>query len=227
MNVTEVTVRTPARRGYGFSLVEVLVALAIGGILILGTVGLLEQVGAVQRATQEREELVSTARFAMQRMVLSISRGRRLLLPLADRDDTDWRENVREQTVPPSPPEGSSTFATAILAVTLDSAVDLDGNGIADADNDLDGRIDEDLPGDTTNDGEPGLIGVDDNGNGQVDDGLFNSRPTTSTNPKTSPRFSDDGSHRRRRTYDRRGQHRRRLAGRYEQRQRPGRRRRG
>ncbi len=53
--------------------------------------------------------------------------------------------------------------------MTLPASFDLDGNGIPDADNDGDGQIDEDLPADTSNDGKPGIAGIDDDGNGVAD----------------------------------------------------------
>ena len=159
----------------GFSLVEMLVVLSAASLVIVGTSGMVEQITTIQSATNERNMLIRDARFAMQRMVMAVSNSDRLLLPLADRDSTAWREDVRRQTIPPSPPEPGSTFASAVLAVTADQSLDLDGNGVPDIDNDQDGRINEDWPGDISNDGATGLIGIDDNGNGQVDEG-FDSR---------------------------------------------------
>jgi hypothetical protein len=104
-------------------------------------------------------------------MVTAVRGTNRLLLPLADSPKTNWRENVREQTVPASPPEGDSSLATAVLAVTLAPDLDIDGDGIADADNDKDGRVDEDRSDDASNDGAAGIIGIDDDGDGAVDEG--------------------------------------------------------
>ena len=109
----------------------------------------------------------------MDRMVRAIRDTNQLLLPMPDKPDTDWRENVREETVPASPPEGSSTKATAVLALTLSAAVDLDADGFPDADNDRDGRIDEDLPPDIANDFDPGIHLIDDGGDGSVDEGFL------------------------------------------------------
>jgi hypothetical protein len=92
-------------------------------------------------------------------------------LPLPDNPNTNWPENIREQTIPPSAPIGSSTFASAVLAVTLPEYVDLDADGFADADDDRDGRIDEDLPNDIHHDFEPGISLIDDDGDGSIDDG--------------------------------------------------------
>ena len=106
----------------------------------------------------------------MQRMTQAVSHSRRLLLPLADKASSNWPEHIREETVPPSAPVGSSTKATAVLAVTLPAYVDLDLDGVPDADDDGDGRIDEDLPNDTMHDFYPGIPFIDDDGDGAVDE---------------------------------------------------------
>jgi hypothetical protein len=108
----------------------------------------------------------------MDQMVNAVGQTRLLLLPLDDKPFSNWRENVREETVPPSPPEGSSTKATAVLAVTQSLRVDLDGDGTPDADNDGDGRIDEDPPDDMHNDFGAGVYLIDDDGDGFVDESL-------------------------------------------------------
>ena len=121
----------------------------------------------------------------MQRMVAAVSGSQRLMLPLADNPNTDWQEQLRVETVPASAPEGSSTKATAVLAVTLSTTIDRDGDGWADANNDKDfhdydndtvrdsnepERVDEDVFDDNSNDAAAGIIGIDDNGNGTADD---------------------------------------------------------
>ena len=86
--------------------------------------------------------------------------------------DTAWPEHIR---VEPEAAVAPSTKSTAVLAVTQDPAVDLDGNGRPDADNDGDGRIDEDLPNDATWDNAAGIVGIDDNGDGGIDDSAIGS----------------------------------------------------
>jgi hypothetical protein len=54
--------------------------------------------------------------------------------------------------------------------VTLPASVDLDANGIPDADNDGDGQFDEDLDADNNFDAAPGIYLIDDNGDGTTDD---------------------------------------------------------
>jgi prepilin-type N-terminal cleavage/methylation domain-containing protein len=154
---------------HGFTLVEMLMALAIGSILLLALNGVVARGLQTQDAVQAKNDLTQQAHFAMEEMVRAVSHSRRLLLPLADKTPTTLVENIREQTNPPSTPPAGSVLATAVLAVTLPATSDLDGNGTPDADNDGDGRLDEDLPADTDNDGKPGIRGIDDDGNGIID----------------------------------------------------------
>lgn len=162
----------PARRIVvsGFTLIELLVSLTIAALLLTAMSGLLSNALESQNVAGSRNDATRDARFAMQRMVTAVLGTERLLLPLADNPNTNWREHVREQTVPASAPEGSSTLATAVLAVTLDPELDIDGDGFADADNDRDGKIDEDLESDNNNDGAQGVVGIDDDGDGSVDE---------------------------------------------------------
>lgn len=161
------------RRNAGFTLIELLVALALASAILLGTSGLVKNVIGTVDIVDERNQLQQDARFAMQRMTMAVDGTQKLILPMPDKSFTDWRENVREETVPASPPEGSSIKATAVLVVTLGATVDLDADGIADADNDGDGRIDEDLPHDIANDFDPGIHLIDDGGDGLVDEGFY------------------------------------------------------
>lgn len=158
----------------GFTIIELMVSLAIGTLMLVAVGALIPLARESQAAIQEHNRLNQEAHFAMARMVRAVSGTRRLLLPFPDKPDTTWREHVRQETVPPSPPESGSIKATAVLAVTQSEAVDLDGDGFADADNDRDGLLDEDWPSDITNDSDPGVHLIDDDGNGWVDDGFFN-----------------------------------------------------
>lgn len=158
-------------REQGFTLVELLAALAIGTLLLGGLFGAVAGALQAREALHGRNELSREANFALERMLRALHGTNRLLLPLADNPATDWRENLREQTIPASLPEGSSSKATAVLAVTLDPGIDRDGNGVADADNDGDGRVDEDPDNDTNFDGAHGIIGIDDDGDGVADEG--------------------------------------------------------
>jgi len=161
-------------RQAAFTLIELLVALVLAGLLLGATSGLVRLALGTGEVVEERNLLLREARFAMHRMSRSVRETRYLMLPMPDKPDTDWRENVREETVPASPPEGSSTKATAVLAVSLSASVDLDADGFPDADNDQDGRIDEDLPADTNFDFGDGIYLIDDGGDGSVDESLSN-----------------------------------------------------
>lgn len=155
----------------GFTLVELLVSLAIAALLLTAMTGLVNAVYESRDDTRLQNDATGDARFAMQRMVTAVLGTDRLMLPLADNPNTNWREHLREQTVPASAPEGDSTLATAVLAVTLDPSLDIDADGFDDADNDKDGRVDEDPTDDATNDLAAGLVGIDDDGDGAVDEG--------------------------------------------------------
>ena len=144
-------------KGEGFTLVEVLVTVAIVALL-MGALGrVVGQSLHVQDAGLARQELTRQAQFAMARMTRAVRGAEHLFIPQNDNNATAWDERVRD-----------------VLALSLDPVVDRDEDGIADADNDGDGLVDEDLPGDKYNNGVPGISGIDDDGDGSVDesDGL-------------------------------------------------------
>ena len=163
---------TTSKKTGGFTLIELMISLVLGVLVLVSIANLSTQALQTDAVTRESQELEQDARFAMQSMVTAVLGTKRLLLPLANNPNTNWRENVREQTVPPSAPEGSSILATAVLAVTLDPNIDTDGDGYADGDNDKDGRVDEDTSDDQSNDREAGIVGIDDDGDGNVDESL-------------------------------------------------------
>lgn len=154
----------------GFTLIELIVSIAIAAVLLTGLQQILSTSLLAARSVSERTDLARDARFAMGRMVDAVRASEKLLLPLVDNPATNWDEHIRVETIPASPPQGSSTLATAVLAVTLDRTQDMDLDGIFDADNDGDGQFDEDPSGDVTNDFETGIIGIDDDGDGAVDE---------------------------------------------------------
>ena len=175
--------RRPDQTGY--SLLELTISLAIAALLLTALTNIVSGTLNIKDDTRARNESTREVRFAMERMVTAVRRSNRLMLPLADNPATNWREHVREQSVPPTSPEGASTLATAVLAVTLDPTLDRDEDGWADANNDKDyldlnnsgsrdadepERIDEDLDKDNNNDGVSGILGIDDDGDGLVDE---------------------------------------------------------
>ncbi len=154
----------------GFTLTEVLVTVVILALLLVGIAGVLEQTLRAESATRERNDLTRQARFALDRMTAAVSATRLHLLPLAENPGTAWSESVREP---------------GVLAVTLDPNLDRDNDGWADGNNDKDfldlnqnairdpgepERIDEDLSDETTNDSMPGIVGIDDDGDGSIDE---------------------------------------------------------
>lgn len=155
----------------GFTLVELLVSLVIAALLLTGLNSVVNGLLGSSDYVSEHTALTRDAEFAMARMVRMVSHSRLLLLPLEDKALSNWPEHIREQTVPPSPPIGSSVNATAVLAITLPAFSDLDFDGFPDADNDRDGRVDEDLPADRNNDFASGIYLIDDGGDGTIDEG--------------------------------------------------------
>lgn len=177
---------SPKHSQSGFTLLELMLTLVIAAVLLTSLIGVVDSVFNVQDDTRDRNSATREARFAMQRIVIAVRQSDRLLLPLADNPNTNWRENVREQSIPPEPPEGSSTFATAVLAVTMGPLLDRDEDGWADANNDKDfldlnnnatrdagepERVDEDLDADNSNDSAAGIAGIDDDADGAADEG--------------------------------------------------------
>jgi prepilin-type N-terminal cleavage/methylation domain-containing protein len=158
----------------GFTLIEVLISMMLGALIVTVVASVVSELSDARAAVQERGQLTEDAHFAMTRMARAVRQSRTLLLPQQDKPATGWRENVRDETVPASPPEGGSKKATAVLAVSMSTSVDLDGDGFPDADNDRDGLIDEDFPADIVFDGSPGIHGIDDGGNGTTDEGSSN-----------------------------------------------------
>ena len=157
---------------YGISYVEAVITVAITIILVGGLMGVVGTATDLYEDIKNDNDLVQQAHFAMERMVSVTSRTNNLLLPQVDKPTTNWPENIREETVPASPPIGDSTLATAVLAITLPRDIDLNGDGFPDADDDKDGLIDEDPPADIHNDSSAGIYLIDDGGNGTFDEGV-------------------------------------------------------
>ena len=162
--------RTPVLRTQrGLSLTELLITVGIAAVIMAGLAGVVNQTLNTEDVVRERNDLTQQARFAMQRMVAAVKGTRHLLLPLGENPATVYSESIR-----------------SVLAVTLDPSIDRDRDGWADANNDKDfldsnnnslrdsdelERIDEDTGNDNTNDLAQGLIGIDDDGDGVIDEG--------------------------------------------------------
>ncbi len=143
-----------ARSEQGLSLVELLLALAISAVLIAALGGVVGPTLNAWELAQRDNQLTREARFAVDRMTAAVRGTTHLLVPRADDPNTAYSESLRD-----------------VLALALDPTLDRDGNGFADADNDQDGRINEDWGFDNNDDGEPGIAGIDDDGDGATDEG--------------------------------------------------------
>ena len=174
-------------RAHGFSLVELLLAMALAAMLLAALGGVAGQVTGTLDQVTDRNELNRQARFAMDQMAGMVGHSRLLLLPLNDKPWSNWLEHIREETVPPTTPTDDSTKYTAVLAVTLPAYVDLDGDGFPDADDDQDGLIDEDLPNDIHHDFTAGIMLIDDDGDGAVDEGSNNHSDDESSTVNDDP----------------------------------------
>ncbi len=142
----------------GFTLLELLIALALGALLLASLGHVVGETNALRSEARARNATTGDARFALERMLRAIEAGERLLLPSEDRPATAGvDESIRDP---------------GVLALTLDPARDLDGDGTPDADNDGDGRIDEDPPGDSNYDFSRGVMDIDDDADGIVDETL-------------------------------------------------------
>ncbi len=161
---------TPGTRrlSAGFSLIELLFVLAISGLLLAGMQGMIGTVLKTEDAIGLRNDSLQQARYAMQQMLNAVRKTRRLMLPLGENPATAWSESVRD-----------------VLAVTLDPSLDRDKDDWADGNNDKDfldlnnngtrnagepERIDEDPGGDLSWDLAAGIIGIDDDGDGLIDE---------------------------------------------------------
>lgn len=136
------------RHQRGVALAELLVAAAIAALLMATLAGVLDGVRQTDTQLAGRALLQRDARLALARMANMVEGSLRLLVPL------------------------ETTSATGgVLAVALPPGLDRNGDGFADADNDHNGIPDDDLPADATRDGAAGIKGIDDDGDGSIDDG--------------------------------------------------------
>lgn len=135
-------------RQQGLALAELLVAAAIGALLMLTLAGTLDGVRQTDTQLAGRALLQRDARLALARMAGMVEGSRRLLVPLE-----------------------TTTATGGVLAVALPPGLDRNSDGFADADNDHNGIPDDDLPADATRDGAAGIKGIDDDGDGSIDNG--------------------------------------------------------
>lgn len=166
-----------ARAQYGLSLIEASVSLLVAALLLTGLGSFSNQVLNSSSVNDNQNQYSADAQFALSRMAESVAGTDALLIPMPDNPMTithpldssvPFLENVREQAVTGG---GLPVFGTAVLAMTLPASIDFDEDDTADIDNDEDDRRDEDPGADLSADGAPGLVGIDDDGDGQIDEG--------------------------------------------------------
>lgn len=146
----------PLSRGDGFSYVEALATIIMVGLLMLGLLRILGGTLEAHDLARADHAAFEETRYALERMVRATSRSERLLVPMTENTATGHKESIRDP---------------GVLAMTLNKERDLDTNGIPDADDDADGRFDEDVGKDMTWDNAPGIVGIDDDGDGATDEG--------------------------------------------------------
>ncbi len=169
--------RPGTRSEQGLSLVEVLLALAISAVLIAALGAVVGPTLTAWEVAQRDNQLTREARFAVDRMTAAVSGTSYLVIPRADDPNTAYSESVRD-----------------VLAVALDPTWDRDRDGFADADNDKDGRIDEDWGRDNNDDGQAGISGIDDDGDGTIDGGsAWNNDESGLDNDDPRNVLDDDG----------------------------------
>jgi len=134
------------RKLTGFTLIEILIVVAIGGMLMLSLGNVIGQAMDTRNNTQTSNDLDQEAVFVMQQIIQIVSRS-------------DWID-VKKNT--------ATEFHCHFRP---DPQRDIDKDGFADADDDKDGKVDEDDTGDMNGDGQPGIAGFDDDGDGSTDEG--------------------------------------------------------
>jgi len=190
-----------AKNEKGLTLLELLISIAILAIVV-GAATLFTSISInTQRECVARSTLYIEGLLAMERMGSGVRRCTYLLIPNAHRrtrdilafsgkvnedmdfyfndplfpkidEDPDYDMNMDNQPGI----QGLDDNGNGLVDESVDSEDDdedlsknedlLDG-----VDNDGDGNIDEDFNGDANGDNRPGIAGIDDNGNGLVDDG--------------------------------------------------------
>ena len=155
----------------GFTLVELLVTMVIASLVMVALGRVVGETLYLYATSIARQELTREASFAMARLTAAVRGAEYLFIPLDENPATAWSESVRE-----------------VLAITPDPAVDRDQDTWDDANTDKDfldfnnngtrdpgepERVDEDVFQDMTNDGASGIKGIDDDGDGLVDEGTI------------------------------------------------------
>ena len=195
------TMKTQSDFRRGLTLVELLVTLFIMGIIAMVAIPLMSTLIAGHDQGIAKSQLYQEGLLAIERMTSGVRRCTFLLIPNAQtpvRDmlafsglTNDDGDAYFGDSLFPRFDEDSQNDMTDDIVAGIDS-VDDDGDGMTDEgsiddddedglvdeeildalDQDADGNIDEDFLKDANNDGFSGILGMDDDGDGLVDNGL-------------------------------------------------------
>jgi len=184
----------------GFTLVELLVALTILGLISVAVTAFLSSAIQVQASGSKKSALYREGLLAMDRMTSGVRRCTLLLIPsnhtpirdilafsgvINDDDDYYFNDPLFPRIDEDIAADSDFNNFAGIAGLDDDGDSLIDEGGVSDddedgvddedigdgIDNDGDGNIDEDAPGDTNNDFKAGIWGMDDDGDGQVDEG--------------------------------------------------------
>ncbi len=184
----------------GLTLVELLIAISMVGLLSLAATLLLDSSLRAHTYASENSEVVREGTLAMERMTAGVRNSTYLFIPNAHsttrdilafsgqvNDDNDFYfgdplfpriDEDPEQGTVPDLQSGLASFDDDGDGQTDEGDVsDDDEDGLVDEDlldgldNDGDGNIDEDLGDDVNADGAAGITGIDDDGDGLTDEG--------------------------------------------------------
>jgi len=130
-----------ASRNKGFTLFELLVSIAILGIIMIGLQQVVGSALSGYDVAKKKQDLLASARYAMERMVMVVG-------------ESDQIDNPASETA-----EEILKVSERVLDIynNTSHAYFIDGDGILDADNDVDNTVNED----TTNPDPSDLITFD------------------------------------------------------------------
>jgi hypothetical protein len=172
LNVNKATY-SQQRRLYGYqsglTIIELLVSIVIGSFIVMALMSTVTTTMSIDTELENERSLFADGQFAMKRIERFLSASKVLILPIAENPATAYSESVRD-----------------VLAFAMPHDLDRDQDGWSDANNDEDyfdyngnstrdvgepERIDEDMGNDMNDDGKPGILGIDDDNDGSIDEG--------------------------------------------------------
>jgi type II secretory pathway pseudopilin PulG len=155
-------------RHSGLTIIELLISIVIGSVVVLALMSTISTTMNIDTELENERSMFADGQFAMKRIEGYLSGSKVLILPLAENSATAYSESVRD-----------------VLAFAMPHALDSDLDGWSDANNDKDfvdyngnsvrdagepELIDEDMGDDMNNDSKPGILGIDDDNDGNIDE---------------------------------------------------------